>query len=267
MKKILAVLLALLLSLSVLSACGGGLEDPPPLPPPREKGDSPSSPVIDPPPPTQPDTNNPSPGDPDSDALGLVIPGVGGVFNVEPPTEFIFIPDQSGVWEFRTSNNDGDPYLELFGGEYGGLIWEDDDSGGSSNALITWVLRAGAEYRLIARNWSSHDTDGFTLTVQQLNPIAISGDGASVQVDGTTFFVFIPNSSGMWEFRTSDNGGSDPKLHIYDADGVELYDDDDSGGDSNALINARLESGTTYYVRATFFWGDEGRYSLTVTLK
>ena len=363
MKKILTVILVLLFSLTLLSACGG-LEDPPPLPSPRVRGEIPASPINDPPPATSGsegfytivalgedgedildfyidmgfnindlfvelrrgsvarlgifpiDESDIDEGTfiidgssitfyfdggeidgtiedyrisfaidgvemifeknyfyfgPDFgdywDASESLIHGYGGTFLVNPPMEFTFIPNQTGVWEFRTSNNEGDPYLELFGGEYGGIIHEDDDSGDGENAVIYRVLRAGDEFRLLARNWGSSDTGSFMLTVQLFNPIAIPGGGASIQVnDRETYFVFVPNTSGMWVFETSDNGDSDPKLHIYDANGVELYDDDDSGGNMNALINARLESGTTYYIRATFFFTTTGNYLLNVTL-
>ena len=270
MKKVLALILALTLSLTVLSACGGALEDPPPLPPPRVR--DPSASINNPPPAPPPSTPEPAPGTSNPVDDDTTIPGNGGTFHITETTEFAFIPAQSGVWEFFTSDNgNSDPYLELYGsnfdGEYGDLIWEDDDSAGDLNAIITRVLSAGSEYFIRARTWSSRDTDTFTLTVRQINPEAIPGNGGSVQVDGETYFVFIPGTSGMWEFLTSDNGDSDPKLHIYDIDGVELYDDDDSGGDSNARIRARLDSGTTYYVRATFFWDFTGRYTLSVTLQ
>jgi len=369
MKKILAVILALLLGFTVLSACGGGLEDPPPLPPPRVRGETPASPVFDPPSEPPVDTSGPEGFytivslivdgedilgmyidmgmDPNDffvelrrdgvarmgifaqdeseidvgtftisgstltlyfddgeidvtiegnrisfgiDGTGMIfekndslsgsasggssgasvsaIPGTGGTFLVDdPPTEFTFMPGQTGLWEFRTSNNEGDPYLELYGGDYGGIIDDDDDSGGGNNALIQRLLRAGEEFRIVARNWGSSDTGSFTLTVQQITPASIPGNGASIQVDGQTYFSFVPDTSGMWEFITSDNGDSDPKLHIYDIDGYELYDDDDSADGINALINARLEAGTTYFVRATFFFGFDGRYLLDVTFK
>jgi len=370
MKKILAIILALLLGFTVLSACGGGLEDPPPLPPPRVRGETPAAPILDPPPEPVTDTSGPEgfytivslgtegedilgmyidmgmdpnyffvelrrggiarmgvfpeneyeidegtftidgstitfyfdDGEIDgtiednrisfgidglgmvfekndtffgpafggsSDAVDSVIPGNGGTIRVDnPPTEFTFMPGQTGLWEFRTSNNEGDPYLELYGGDYGGIIEDNDDGGEGYNALIQRLLRAGEEFRIVARNWGSSDTGGFTLTVQQITPIPIPGHGASVQVDGQTYFIFVPDTSGMWEFITSDNGNNDPKLHIYDIDGFELYDDDDSADGVNALINARLEAGTTYYIRATFFGFDlSGSYLLTVTLK
>jgi len=263
MKKALAIILAIILGISVLAACGG-LEDPPPLPAPRVR-DANKSPVTDPAPPIPiPLPDDPAPVNPDGS--GSSIPGSGGTFIVDPPTEFTFIPDQSGVWEFFTSDNEGDPYLELFGGEYNGLIHEDDDSAGDSNALIRWILNAGDEYTILARNWGSSDTGSFTLNVRQINPVAIPGGGGSVQVDGESYFIFIPDESGMWEFLTSDNGESDPRLAIYDENGVELYDDDDSGGGMNAKINARLEAGTAYYVRGFFwFWDDESRFVINVT--
>ena len=274
MKKVIAIILVLILSLSVLTACGG-LEDPPRLPPPRER--NPNSPVAPPPNPT-PNTPEPPPGDDDgdngenSDLADVVISGNGGTFRVTETTVFSFIPAQSGIWEFSTSDNgNSDPYLELFGrnfdGDYGDQISDDDDSAGDLNALLTRVLNAGDLYFIKARTWGERNTDAFTLTVRQINTQPIPGNGGSVQVDGESYFVFIPSTSGRWEFLTTDNGESDPRLAIYDENGVELYDDDDSGDGVNARIVAQLTAGTTYYVRGHFwFWDDHTRFVINVTL-
>ena len=77
---------------------------------------------------------------------------------------------------------------------------------------------------------------------------------------------FTPSQSGVWEFRTSDNGGSDPYLWLYDWNGSLIVEDDDGVGDSNALISLYLESNRTYTIVAGFFYDDDpGSYTLTVS--
>ena len=93
----------------------------------------------------------------------------------------------------------------------------------------------------------------------------LPSSGGSVRVNGNTEFAFTPNQSGQWEFRTSENGSSDPLLEIYDSNRRLLAEDDDSGGNYNALITANLNANESYVINARF-WGDgSGSYRLTVT--
>jgi len=260
MKKVIAIILVLVLSLSVLAACGG-LEDPPPLPPPRER--DPNAPIA----PVNP-TPVPPPGDGDGvddDLIDSMIPGNGGTFLITETTEFKFIPAQSGLWEIFTSDNgSGDPYLELYD-QFGFDIWEDDDGGGDNDARIIYVLKAGTEYKIRARFWSSSYEGSFTLRVSHVNPPVIPVGGGSAVVTEDTIFSFIPNASGSWEFKTSDNGRSDPVVELLDENGDWIMGDDDSGGDRNALFTAMVNEGTQYYISARFWFGGDGEFTLNVT--
>jgi len=263
MKKALAIILTLILGLSILTACSGPLEDPPPLPSPRVRGGA--GPVV--PAPTMAPVPSPlGPGP----VVGSddIIPGTGGEFNVQGPgsTEFIFVPNQSGLWEISTFyNGDSDPYLELYGGDFGGLITEDDDSNGAGNAIILWVLDGGAEYKINARFYSDTDAGSYTLTVRLLNADEISSTGGTYQVTEETYFMFTPATAGIWVFETSNNGDGDPKLWIYDENGRYLDDNDDGGEGSNARISIRLTAGTQYFIRAGYFLDFIDTYTLTVT--
>ena len=201
----------------------------------------------------------------DTDDQELIIPGAGGSFNVRGNTMFSFIPNQTGVWEIRTlDSGSGDPYLELYD-QFGFDIWEDDDGGGDNDARIIYVLKAGTEYKIRARFWSSSYEGSFTLRVSHVNPPVIPVGGGSAVVTEDTIFSFIPNASGSWEFKTSDNGRSDPVVELLDENGDWIMGDDDSGGDRNALFTATVNEGTQYYISARFWFGGDGEFTLNVT--
>ena len=201
----------------------------------------------------------------DTDGPSMTIPGAGATILVDGATLYSFIPNQTGVWEIITHDSgSGDPYLELMD-EFGFMIWEDDDSGGGHDARIIYILEAGTEYLIKARFWSTSYVGSYMLTVMRIDPPQIPSGGGSMQVSEKTIFSFIPDSSGSWEFRTSDNGSSDPYLTLYDENGKWIMDDDDSGGDLNALFTATVEDGVQYYVRVRFWGSGDGSCTVHVT--
>jgi hypothetical protein len=88
--------------------------------------------------------------------------------------------------------------------------------------------------------------------------------GGNVKIDGPAIYLFKPDISGFWEFRTSENGASDPALEIYDLQGFYIGGDDDSGGNFNALLSIQLDSETTYIVNAKYYSGSD-EYMLSVS--
>jgi len=196
---------------------------------------------------------------------GHDLPGSGGSVIVAGEREFPFVPNQSGMWEFRTSDNgNSDPMLEILDSNRRSLA-SDDDSGDGYNALITINLEAGRTYYVVAKFWFSGSGD-YILHATPMGSNSIPAGGGTVQVNGETEFTFVPNQSGRWEFRTSNNGNSDPVLEIYDSNRRMLAEDDDGGDGLNSLITIDLNSGSTYYVVAKTWWGDSGgSYTLTVT--
>ena len=191
------------------------------------------------------------------------IPAAGGTVNVNGTTRFTFTPSQSGVWQFRTSNNNNcDPYLWLYDSA-GRLLSENDDSDGSLNATIIYNLTAGSTYTINAGFYGS-GTGNYTLTAS-LAP-TIPADGGSVNVNAPAMYAFTPAQSGIWTFRTSNNSTCDPYLIIFDESGNYLDEDDDSGGNLNAMVSVPLTAGRTYIINANLFWDDSrGSYTLTVS--
>jgi len=213
--------------------------------------------------PTEAPTPTPNPDN--SVSTAHLISGDGGVVTILDVSELEFTPNESGIWEFQTSNDEGDPYLWLFDA-YGNLITEDDDGGGGSNALISIYLERGYTYMLMAGFYGG-GPGSYTLTVslqpevESIYPPLSAGD---VRVVGDTWFSFKPSKSGTWEFRTSDCGDSDPYIEIFNRFAEYVAYGDDHEGDLNAFISVYLNQGETYTVGVQFY--DNGSCTLTVTL-
>lgn len=186
-----------------------------------------------------------------------------GDTRVDSATTYAFTPDRTGLWTFRTTNNgNSDPYL-LISEQNGYNIGGNDDGGDGYNALMTVPLTAGEIYNLEVGFFSNYT--GCTLSVSMVPQIDIPTAGGSISVNGPTAFLFTPDQSGIWVFLTAENGGGDPFLTVYDADGVFMMRDDDSGGNSNARITINLRAGMTYLILASFYGGDtHGNYILNI---
>ena len=108
-------------------------------------------------------------------------------------------------------------------------------------------------------------TMGITTALAGDLPEQIS-DVTTVEITQTTEFIFTPEVTGYWVFRTSDNGDYNPELWIRNMYGTLIAHDDHSGGNFNALITVHLVGGVDYVVGAGFRRGGVGQYTLSVYL-
>ena len=64
------------------------------------------------------------------------------------------------------------------------------------------------------------------------------------------YATFTPEETRMYLFKSYETDKSyDPYLYIYDAEGNEIFKDDDSGDGLQFYLEAELEAGVTYYLR------------------
>ena len=205
---------------------------------------------------------------------GATIPGSGGQVQVKGETIYSFTPSQSGVWVFRTTDNENnydysDPFLELYDSR-GELIAEGDDIYDwwetGLNALIFASLNAGETYTVnVTFLFMEYRGDSCTLTVSKAPSLQGSGD---TRVNSLTSYVFTPNQTGLWRFSTSNNGNSDPQLRVFSKYDTVIWVEDfnDDGGDYlNSNLVVYLEAGLQYIVDASYYMDDIGSYTLTVT--
>jgi len=191
------------------------------------------------------------------------IPGSGGEMRVEKRTTFSFTPDRSGIWTFRTSDNDGvDTFLNIndsgAGEIHGYDSGRDKDDG---NSLVTLQLEQGETYR-VGAGFYLEEAGSYTLSVSA--PESIPDGGGDVKVDNTAVFAFSPDSSGAWIFSTSGGSGGDPYLTVFGPDGNEIASAGNIMYDKSAFITLYLESGKTYSVNADCI-GGSGSYVLSAS--
>jgi hypothetical protein len=74
------------------------------------------------------------------------------------------LPGHTYTIDLRSSDFDGFLRLETL---HGDLLAEDDDSGGGTNARITFTPKREAIYRILATTYGPNATGSYTLTVQE----------------------------------------------------------------------------------------------------
>ena len=199
-------------------------------------------------------------------SLAPTIPAAGGSVGVNGPTYYVFIPNQSGIWTFSSSNNGNTLPFILVSENDGHYIGDDLGSGVNHNVELSVPLVAGRTYIIEAS--LAWDSPGgiYTLTASRLTPQVMPPSGGIVTVNGRTYYSFVPTQSGTWLFITSNStGGCDPYLTLYDANFSQLAFDDDGAGYPHARLTYHLNAGTTYYVYAGYFGMTGGTYTLGVS--
>ena len=95
----------------------------------------------------------------------------------------------------------------------------------------------------------------------------IPNQGGSVWVEQETDYAFVPDTSGAWTLKASDNGDNEdtPLIELYDGFGnwimeAEAIQGTAYDGTHFDVITSNLEAGTTYTIHA-----EHGNYTLTVS--
>ena len=245
---------------------------PTPRPPTPAPDPSPEATGFAPAPTPEPLNPDPTSGD-DGLTLGVVIPGGGGDVRIDGETGCTFVPNQSGMWEFRTyGSGSSDPYIAVMDSR-GDFIVQDDDGGGGYDALCSANLNAGESYTVYVFFWEgpSYSTTLSTTFTGGGAPTApadpggsgtLPGRGGSTQVNGGGGIQFTPEITGIWVIYTSNNGSSDPILELRDSNANLLSEDDDGWGDLNSLLTVILIAGERYTILIDFFGGGPGSCTL-----
>lgn len=100
----------------------------------------------------------------------------------------------------------------------------------------------------------SHVTSEFVIEKCNIPQVAV---GRNYYDGSEKYSLFVPEKSGYYNFRSSDNGNGDPIIWIYDVNG-SLASNNDNGydGDRNFDLTVNLEKGKSYaiycYARESF---------------
>ena len=176
------------------------------------------------------------------------------------------------------TEGDMDTLMELYDGAAGSKLQENDDGGSNLNARIRWTAEAGKEYRIKIRGVYG-DTGSYRFKVEPFgaaggsahasretaSPLTLADGSASANAVFSNYddihYYQLEIPAGGGEMTVYTEGRTDTVLTLEDASGRVLFEDDDSGYDYNARINAvRVSGGTLYIMAATY--DDGGPYTL-----
>ena len=91
----------------------------------------------------------------------------------------------------------------------------------------------------------------------------VTATASVVRNGGYAYFRFVPEETALYTFYSSAH--MDTVGYIYDKDMNQLYYDDDSNGDRNFLIYARLAAGETYFLGAKYYgWYETGSFDVMI---
>jgi hypothetical protein len=175
-----------------------------------------------------------------------------------------------------------DTVMELFDAETGELLTDDDDSGRGNNARIEYNAEADKTY--IVKVYGYDDETGayrFKVTteaalVDTAEPNDSMEAATLISVGEDVEAMFNSSSDDDWYcvdivpdnayLIISTRGNMDTFITIYDVDGAEIDDDDDSGSQGNALISVDISEHTVIYIKVSEFDGKRGAYLLHTEL-
>jgi hypothetical protein len=266
MKRLIALLLILSYSIFLLAGCGGS-EPPTPEPEPVPVVNPEPTPTPEPAPEPEP---TPEP-EPEPVVWEFNIPNGGGDVDVLVETEFLFIPDYSGAWQFKTSAIDGNPrspFVEVFDIEGNIVTGQGDFTVGIFDAFFLAYLTEGEQY-VVSAGFKNEDRP-YKLSVTQAQILEL-GDYTHL-IEQLTMFSIIPENTGTWTFfsteniNTSDNGLLVvPFIHLYESSSLIKESVEIPDSDNNTTLTVELTAGVEYVLFVgTWQWGEEKIFTLVV---
>ncbi len=208
----------------------------------------------------------------------------GGPISCGETAESHLAPGEQETWTFEAQAGDAvrismvgsgeltDTYLELFGPDDAFLV-SDDNSGEGNFALIAgYMLPRTGTYRIVARSYAGQ-SGPYTLSLEPVT-VAVQTIAYGQTLSGTLTADF-PYSYWTFEGTEGDSvtismvgvGDMDTYLELYGPDGIVLMADDDSGGNSAALIADYVLPRTGVYRIVGRSLGEPGPYTLSLTKK
>lgn len=170
-----------------------------------------------------------------------------------------------------------DPFLTLYSSS-GMRLAYDDDGGGNLNSLLTYSPSASGTYYLGASGYGSA-TGSYTLRVAQSADDYAGNSSTTGQVSAggtatgtietmgdTDWFAITLTAGQRYQFALDGVSLADPYLSLYNASGMRLAYDDDSGTGLNSLLNYAPTTSGTYYLSASGYGSKTGSYTLRASV-
>lgn len=171
-----------------------------------------------------------------------------------------------------------DPYLALYDAG-GNEIARDDDGGDGLNAFLEHQAASAGVFYIEARAFNEEAAGAYALnitsgeigsSVENADYLAVGGEyrtsviGAPDDVDW--FSIELVEGRPYRFYLQGEEPGAlaDPYLVLYDANGVEIANDDDGGTGFSSYLSYASPTGGTHYVAVSSYNGSgTGRYALS----
>lgn len=166
-------------------------------------------------------------------------------------------------------SQDFDAYLELL--DSSGRRFADDDGGSLTNARLAYQFPSDGTLVITATSFDGQSAGEYELTVQAIDAAAarvVEGElaaGDRRAIDGRLYDVVqIEAEAGERITATLESEEFDAFLYLNFSTGENYDSDDDSAGESNALIDVVVPRDDTYTVVVTSYFAGRGSYRLTI---
>jgi len=172
-----------------------------------------------------------------------------------------------------------DTYLTLFD-PAGFEAASDDDSGGNLNSRLAYVPIETGEFTIVVSSFDGMEAGQFSLSVFDVEAPEVDDIGFNLIGPINVFDVVTGYSSmGVIDIYTMemtagqtvvislDSNDFDPLIEVMSPGGAVVADDDDSGGDLNALLTFTASVAGEYVIGVTSYALEdgEGAYTLSVS--
>ena len=164
-----------------------------------------------------------------------------------------------------------DTFMELYSTDGVTLLLADDDEGEGYNAYIEWRCRQSGIYYIKIRHFRMENTGSYAITASgdleydslELNEYYEREIESEGDVD---YYIFSALNGEVYIIETF--GPTDTYMELYIPDGTTLIvSDDDSGDDSNALIEWECTQSGNYYIMIRHYTEEgTGSYGISVTI-
>ncbi|MFW6250347.1 MAG: PPC domain-containing protein [Alkalispirochaetaceae bacterium] len=162
-----------------------------------------------------------------------------------------------------------DAFLELL--DSSGRRLSDDDGGDETNARLSYQFEEDGWVIITATSYDGLSAGSYQLLVQEVDASearVVEGElapGDSRAIDGRLYDVVrIDAEAGERITAMLESDDFDAFLYLNFSSGENYDSDDDSAGESNAMIDVTAPREDTYTLVITSYFGGEGEYTLTL---
>lgn len=183
---------------------------------------------------------------------------------------YSFIAYNGVTYNLQTSGYT-DTFMELYSTDGVTLLLADDDEGEGYNAYIEWRCRQSGIYYIKIRHFRMENTGSYAITASgdlEYDSLELSEYyEREIESEGDVdYYIFSALNGEVYIIETF--GPTDTYMELYIPDGTTLIvSDDDSGDDSNALIEWECTQSGNYYIMIRHYTEEgTGSYGISVTI-